>query len=112
MISAKLKIGSRQRVEHVIKKGQQVKTVYLSARLLTNVGAQNRFSVTVSKRVASGAVERNHIRRRIYEALRLHISAPRPPCYDVVIAARESARTASYLQLKNDVLTLLYTLQL
>ena len=50
-----------------------------------------RFGFTVSKRVAAKAVERNRIRRRLKEAVRL--LAPRDAAcgYDYVIVARRAA---------------------
>ncbi|MCL2445119.1 ribonuclease P protein component [Candidatus Saccharibacteria bacterium] len=47
-------------------RGSKISIVYLSE----NRRRQSRFAVVVSKKVLKGAVGRNRIRRRVYEAVR------------------------------------------
>ena len=58
-----------------------------------------RFGFTVSKRVAKKAVERNRIRRRLKEAVRLAAESARPG-HDYVLVGRHAALTEPFAELK------------
>lgn len=58
----------------------------------------SRFGFTVSKRVARSAVQRNRVRRRLREAIRLRAAHLRPG-YDVVLVARAAVLQASWTEL-------------
>jgi ribonuclease P protein component len=57
-----------------------------------------RFGMTVSKRVARRAVERNRVRRQIRESFRLHRCGLDP--YDFVVRALPSAANADRAELR------------
>lgn len=57
--------------------------------------AQPRFGFTVSRR-CGGAVQRNRIRRRLKEALRLLKPLPAQPGHDYVIVARPEAQSIAF----------------
>ena len=57
-----------------------------------------RFGFTVSKRVAKKAVERNRIRRRLKEAVRLH-GLHAAPGYDYVLVGRRGALSVDFASL-------------
>jgi ribonuclease P protein component len=62
-------------------------------------GGAPRFGFTVSKRVAAKAVERNRIRRRLREAVRLSGAAHARPGHDYVLVGRRAALTAPFRDL-------------
>jgi ribonuclease P protein component len=64
---------------------------------------QPRFGFTVSKR-CGGAVQRNRIRRRLKEALRLIDPLPARPGYDYVIVARPEALGMAFSDLQAGLL--------
>jgi ribonuclease P protein component len=55
-----------------------------------------RFGFTVSKRIARKAVERNRIRRRLKEAVRLLATDAAPPGHDYVLVGRRAALTERF----------------
>ena len=55
------------------KHGKTLRTSKMSLIFVENTRGVTRFSVVVSKKVAKSAVERNRIRRRVYEALRVNM---------------------------------------
>jgi len=59
-----------------------------------------RFGFTVSKRVAKKAVERNRIRRRLKETVRLSAEGNTRPGHDYVIVGRIKALSEPFSQLK------------
>lgn len=74
MLSKKYRFHSRGGVSYTYKKGHTV----FSSKEITIIYNENprkflRFAVVVPKKVQKSAVNRNKIRRRVYEALRLEI---------------------------------------
>jgi ribonuclease P protein component len=67
------------------------------------VGAQPRFGFTVTKQ-SGGAVQRNRIRRRLKEALRLLNPLPAQPGHDYVILARPEALGMPFLALQGELI--------
>jgi ribonuclease P protein component len=61
-----------------------------------------RIGFTVSRRTAAKAVERNRIRRRLKEAVRLAAVEARPGC-DYVLIGRANALTADFATLAAEV---------
>ena len=70
----------------------------LEARLRGDEGPA-RFGFTVTKRTAKKAVERNRIRRRLRETVRLH-AAELHPGYDFVLIGRRKALSEPFSDLK------------
>ncbi len=67
----------------------------LEARVREDGGGA-RFGFTVSKRTATKAVERNRIRRRLREAVRLAAPENARPGHDYVLIGRRSALTEPF----------------
>ncbi len=61
-----------------------------------------RFGLTVTKRIG-GAVERNRIRRRLKEILRLSPDLPARPGHDYVIVAKAEALTCDFKALQSEL---------
>ncbi len=71
-----------------------------------NDEARTRIGFVVSKRIAKHAVDRNHIKRLLSEAIRELL--PRlPGGLDIVISARQKANTANLRILEQDLVSLL-----
>ena len=62
-----------------------------------------RFGFTVSKRVAKKAVERNRIRRRLKEAVRLTAPGRARPGCDYVVVGRRSALNEDFAALEAEL---------
>ena len=65
--------------------------------------APARFGFTVSKRAAKKAVERNRIRRRLKEAVRLVAGRCAEPGRDYVLVGRRSALTVPFAAIEADL---------
>ncbi|MGL5830913.1 MAG: ribonuclease P protein component [Candidatus Altimarinota bacterium] len=78
---------SKQKVQYLLKKGKYFSNSYLGIKLLANKVQINRFSVIISKKTLASAVDRNHLRRQIYEIIRLH-SLDLPNQYDCLIIVK------------------------
>jgi len=64
----------------------------------------NRIGFTVSTKIG-GAVQRNHVRRRLKEIYRLNEEKLKPG-YDIVIVARMKSRYIGYREIESSVLAL------
>ena len=72
------------------KHGKTIRRSKMSLIFVENTRGFTRFSVVVSKKVAKLAVERNRIRRRVYEALRTNMEyIPKKVDYVFVIYSKD-----------------------
>jgi len=60
----------RSSVKYTLKKGQKVSNEFFVIKYLRTKCQENRFSVSVSLKTASKAVNRNRLRRRIYNIIK------------------------------------------
>ena len=87
--------------ERVYKQGRRHFAPHLTVfYLLRQDGKGSRVGFTVGK-VLGGAVERNRMKRRLREAVRLH--GPTPAAVDVVINPKKSLLTAPFADLRSEV---------
>ncbi|HMR01410.1 MAG TPA: ribonuclease P protein component [Candidatus Gracilibacteria bacterium] len=100
MLSYKTRLR-RSRVEHILKKGQKQANQHFSIKFLRGSGNQSRFAVVVSSKVEPKAVHRNHLRRRVYEALK-HAEQPQDPV-DMVLITRNSVKEMSFQELQEEI---------
>ncbi len=80
------------------EKGQFVRGHFF--HLLFLVGKEKRIGIIVSRKIASRAVDRNRLRRRLAEIARLSLSRFQPA--KIIILARKAALTANFSELQNE----------
>ena len=86
----------------VLQKGKVVHGTLFSLRFAQNTQKHNRYSVIVPKTVAKNAVDRNKIRRRIYEICRKGEGTHKKP-YLYVIYTKKGSALLSYEKLTNEI---------
>lgn len=85
MIAKKFRFHGYGSLKFVYSKGKTTRARYLSLKYIANTRRkQSRLAVVVSKKITKKAPERNKIRRRLYEAMRLRWPDIKPG-YDLVI---------------------------
>lgn len=89
MISRKHRFHGYNSLRHVYQKGKHLKSAALSVKYLHNDRRSSyRAAVVVSRKVSKSAVQRNRLRRQLYETIRpLTITEP----VDIVITVFEEA---------------------
>ena len=102
------KSGEFQRVR---QQGRSITSRLLILAWTPNDIARLRIGFVVSKRVSKHAVERNHIKRLLSEAIRPLLPAL-PSGWDIVLSARNQAITADVHMFEQDITTLLQRAQL
>lgn len=89
MLAKKNRFQGPAGLTRVYQKGQTVRSQFCAARFTSGKRDSFRVATVVSKKVARTAPERNRIRRRIYEVIRLH-AADYLTTEDVVITVFDS----------------------
>lgn len=90
MLSKKYRFHSRGGVNYVYKNGKTIRSSKISLVFVENTRGFTRVAVVVSKKVAKSAVERNKIRRRVYEALRINFDdMPKKTDYIFVVYSKD-----------------------
>ncbi len=100
---------SSNRIEYLLKKGKKNGNTFFTIKYLPNRQTKNRFCVIVSSKIAPKAVQRNHIRRQIYEIFRLHPQLPSAPS-DIAVIAKIPLTKLSYPELTKTLVQALQNL--
>ena len=108
MISAKLRFHGHGSLRFLHKNAQTYRSRYFAVKVIANPRRKmSRLAAIVSKKTHKSAVGRNHIRRRVYEILRLE-SPKFNGVYDIaVIITSGEVLTADYTELSDSLQSLL-----
>lgn len=101
MLKKKLKIDNKERVTYILKKGLKINWKFGQIRYLKNRHNFPRFCAIVSGKISKKAVERNFIRRRVYEAIRTGF-LPKA-CYDIVVLVSRKIIGAAWSDIKKEI---------
>lgn len=88
----------------VYQHGKSYANKYLVMYVLNNQFGENRFGITVSKKVGNSVV-RHRTTRLIRESIRLHLDEFEQG-FDIVIVARNTAKGRKFLEIESAVLHL------
>ncbi|MBL8160186.1 ribonuclease P protein component [Candidatus Saccharibacteria bacterium] len=108
MLSQPYRFHGHSSLSYVFRKGHTVRGHHLMIRTVRNDRRQlPRIAVIISKKVAKRAHDRNRIRRRLYEALRLelpHITG----AYDIaVMVTSREIESEPFMRIEKEVQRLL-----
>jgi len=95
------------RIEYLLKKGKKNGNSFLTVKYLQNRQKKSRFCAVVSLKVTPKAVQRNRLRRQLFEIFRLHPDLPSVPT-DIVVIAKLPLTKLNFQELTK---TLVQTLQ-
>lgn len=112
MIAKKYRVNS-SKIDYIMKKGDSASSKLFLVKFKKNPEQFSRYSVIISKKVASKAATRNLLRRRAYESLRLHIPFEKnehKPHFDVVLIAKKYIHPSSYQAVETDLKNIQLTL--
>jgi len=105
MANKNAKISKKRDFDNIFKKGKLARGNFLIIRFLKNNENINRFAFIVSKKVSLKAVDRNKIRRRLFEATKEYKKIPAG--MDVIFIVLPTAKQQKFLEIKEEACTLL-----
>jgi len=109
MIPTPIRLTSEE-VKYVLKKGASLSTEFFIVRYLPNQeGKSSKFAVITSAKLSAKAVERNLIRRRTYEAIRLNNE--NTVKYRLVLIPKKRTLKIEYKEIEADIKKLFTQLQ-
>lgn len=91
------RVRQNERFQEIRRKGQSYSNELLVICFLANELSYSRFGFSVSNRIG-GAVQRNRIKRRLREAVRLRMNSVKPG-WDVVFIAKYPIGSATFQQM-------------
>lgn len=104
MIPFNYRFHGHNSLNFVYRKGQTVRTTTLTFKFLPNkFRSRSRAAVVVSKKISKSAVQRNRIRRRIYNIINVHIKQFKSPIDLVIIVNSLEINNLSYMELKTKI---------
>lgn len=108
MIPQKYRFHGHGSLRYLYRRGQTIRTRTLTVRYVHNARrTENRYSVIVARKILKKAVQRNRLRRRIYEIIRRRMPAIRPG-YDITVTVfSPDLLTAPHDELESQVITAL-----
>ena len=91
-----------QGAKYILKKGKKLNNTYFNIKFIRGSANENRFAVMVSLKVSPKAIERNKIRRQIYEIVRLsHLKSTNPQ--DIVIITKPNIKELDFQTLETSL---------
>lgn len=102
MIQKKYKVP-RQLIPYLLEKGQSYTTKLFIIRYNRNEEKFSRYRVIISKKIHSKAVKRNHLRRQVYEAIRINILKENIKPRDLILIPKKNILKAKYAEIEADI---------
>ena len=88
MIARKYRLN-RENIDFILKKGKLLKSRFFLIRIVQNSLEFNRFALIVSKKIHKKAVDRNKLRRQIFESIRLNMPLNNLKKSDIVLIPKK-----------------------
>lgn len=97
----------RQSIDYILKKGESYDSKLFIVRFVKNNESFCRYRVIVSKKLYTKAVSRNHLRRQIYEAIRLSTATDQQKTShsDIILIPKKRILSNNYQEITKDLTT-------
>lgn len=94
----------RQSIDYILKKGESYDSRLFIVRFIKNNEQFCRHRVVVSKKIYTKAVDRNHLRRQIYEAIRVSSASDTNKAhFDLIIIPKKKIQKSKYREISQDL---------
>lgn len=100
MIAKKFRVP-RQIIAPILRKGEEFRTELFIVRYFENNEQFSRYRVIISKKIEKEAVDRNKLRRQVYEAIRTTATGSKNR--DMILIPKKKITTATFAQIKEDI---------
>ena len=105
MIAKDIRISRKKDFDLILRSKLKFYSNNLVLRFSKNELSKSRFCVVVSKKISKKAVDRNKIRRRIYEIVRLNYNKIKPN-FDFMIFVSRGILKMKYQEIEQEILSL------
>jgi ribonuclease P protein component len=103
MTNLNLKVP-KESIPYILKKGESYKSNLFIVRFIKNDGTFFRHRVIISKKLLSKAVQRNKLRRQIYEILRIQTKeTPKSTNFDLILIPKKNITASSFQEIEKDI---------
>ncbi|KKP37758.1 ribonuclease P protein component [Candidatus Peregrinibacteria bacterium RIFOXYC2_FULL_33_13] len=97
MLPKKNRFSNKDRINVLLKQKNSTKNGFFVVKSINNKDKEHKFCIIISGKFKIKAVERNLLRRRIYDIIRLNLHAlPKMPAKDFAIIIRSCSFNAEY----------------
>ncbi|OGJ42844.1 ribonuclease P protein component [Candidatus Peregrinibacteria bacterium RIFCSPLOWO2_01_FULL_39_12] len=94
----------RERIAYILNKGEEKSSKLFIIRFLKNNASFPRFRTVISKKIAAKAVRRNHLRRQVYEAIRLELKESNSKkSLDIILIPKKRITESQYEDISADI---------
>lgn len=108
MLPRRHRLTKQDHMSSIFKKGKLQANAEFVIRFIKNTKKDHRFSVIVSQKIHAKAVDRNRLRRQLYEIIRLKLpTLPSIPNFDWLILPKKARTQTAYSTLRHSLETLL-----
>lgn len=105
MLSKEYRLRKNRDFEQVYFKGKVFQNKFFLIKILENNKQTNRFGFIVSNKISKKATERNKLKRRLREIIRLNLSNFKRS-FDIIIIAKKNILNENFNTIKNNLLSL------
>jgi len=98
-VKRRYRVRADKRFQEIRRQGRSYTNQFLVLCALSNDLDYSRFGFSVNSRIGN-AVQRNRIKRRLREAIRLRLGEIRPG-WDIILIARRPIRSADYPEIES-----------
>lgn len=111
MLAKKFRLKKEKNIKKVLSEGRFFKNDYLKLKVKENKLGRSRFATPVGLKVSKKAVDRNKIKRRLQEALRLKWERIKQG-FDVLLMVERPIFEKTYQEIDQDLTELLVQAEL
>jgi len=103
MLTKRNRIANQRLIAKITKVGRVYKTAHFVFKFLPSALPDSKFAISVSKKIAVKAVDRNKVRRQIGECLRHNLLSIKKPIVTVIIMKRGSPEKMQYTDIETEM---------
>lgn len=106
MLSKEYKLKKKEEFKRIFNKGRYCQSVFIKLKVLENNLQKNHFACAVGLKVSKKATQRNKIKRKIEEIIRLNLGELKQG-FDIVIIVDPQIIDKKYNEIEEELIKLL-----
>lgn len=103
MLKKTHRIPNQRLIIKLSRQGQTYKTRWLVFKFLPSNTPESKFALSIAKKVVAKAVDRNKLKRQIYESLRPHLPEIPRPLVCLIFIKKEIPKTREFKEIEAQI---------